>query len=924
MPSPRLLALPVLLSALTLGCAAAPPASTADEAPAPSAAGVPALPLVPPSDATGLVPIAPGERHLYRLDSAAGRWLSVELWQREADLSLRVRDPAGEEIAASAVPGNWSVEVVELTVARDGRHVFEVAAPDDGRPASYRLRLVRDRPARPDDAARLAARREARELARGRRSGQVEPGAAAAALRRLLDGGVDWTAEERAEIARELGDALLAAGDVDGAAAAYRDGLDALRAPPAGALAADLLRGLALAAQDAERFDEALRSFREAAAVADAAGEHAVLGSALVDEARFLLSRGDLAGAIERAAEAAAAKSAGGDLAGEVVARLDLVTLLWMRGDPAASLLELERTTRLAEEAAVEDSDTRFRLPLIWSAHHRANGEVDRTITALERALEAAVTAGNADGEMHSRLHLGALHNQLGDYADARALLLRAAELAQAHGSASDRAAVSVQLGWAALGEGDAAAARERLLRTVEEPTLRLDSRVAALHALATAHIELAEHAAAQERLAEAVRLAAEGNLRLLTVDLRRALGSLHLDTGDLDAAAESIGQAMTGAAEVEDPLREAAAASLLARVAAERGDPAAALGYARRAIELREEVRSGIAEPSLRASFLARWRSDFELAIEMLLLLSRGQAADDPLRQAFLLSEAAHARTLSELLAEAKIDVRSGVAEHLLEAQNEAERRLSQVQRRLTLALAKAADAEQIATLEGQRWQAQRTVEAVDASIRREHPRYADLHRPRPPGVEEVQAWLDDETAVIEYALGERSSALFVVTRRDFAAYELPPAEEIADRVGTVRDLLGASALESGRLAAELEALSGLLLAPAARHLAEVDRLLVVPDRDLFYLPFEALTDPGDPSAARGGALRRWTITYLPSAAVIAHFVDARPVEWQREVLIFADPPALVVAGSAAERSGESHLVPSGGLGSLAGARRE
>lgn len=909
--------------ALAVGCAGLPRSETTP----PAGRATPAAPLPLPSAGEPAITgeIAPGERHRYRLELAAGRWASIELRQLDADLDLRLLDAAGREVAAAASPGNWSDEVVDLVAADHATYLVEVApAAGAGLGGGYRLRIAEERPARADDAARIAARRELRATARLRHQGELDAAAAAERLRGLLDEApVDWLAEEVAELRLQLGDALFAAKRMDESAAAYRAGLEAVPPPPAGVRAAELTRGLARSLEKLGEIEEARRHHRQAVAIARRAGDLAVLGSALNSEGIFFYNRKELDAAIERLAEAADVKHTAGDFKGEVTLRLNLAVMLHSGGHRGKAVAEYERAARVAREAGVKDSANRISLLRNLAVLYRASGEVEEALAALREALDVAVAAGDEAGESSLHLHLGALLNLLGDYAEARATLQRAADLARTSGSDDDRAAIVVQLGWAELGDGDAAAARELLEGGMAPAGMRADLQVALLHALGTAEMAAGDPDAARRRLTEALELAQEGGLRLAAADLHHALGNLHLEEGELVEAAAALERAAVAAEELADPLRRAAVASLLARVAAENDDPAAALEQALAAIALREEVRSRIVDPSLRATFLARWRGDFDLAIEMLMRLSRIQGASAHLEHAFRLSEAAHARTLSELLAEARIDVRRGMSPELLAAEREAQRELSLVQSELTDVLAKGDPSERLPELVEERRQAQLQVEAVQRDIRRRNPSYADIHHPQPPSVEEVQALLPGDTALLEYALGETSSVLFVVTRERFAALPLAAAGEIGPRVARVRELIGGSPLTRQVLAGELAELTRLLLAPAAEHLATVERLLVVPDRDLFYLPFETLGDPGAASPEPGGVLRRWTVTYLPSAAVLAHFVDGAPPHWEREVLLFADPPALVRT-VAALRGGGADLVPQGGLGPLPGARHE
>jgi CHAT domain-containing protein/tetratricopeptide (TPR) repeat protein len=919
-----------LLALFAIGCAVGaprPPALASAPAPAP-------LPPLPTVERAAIVDLAAGESHRYRLEAAPDRWLSIELWQRETDLDLLVLDAAGAQIASATTAGNWSDEVVDLPTGQGGTLIVEVR-PAEEHPGTYRLRLAEDRPARPDDLVRLLLRRELRDLDR-RQDQELEPQRAVSEFRRLLgEPRVDWLPEERAEIALHLGDALVDAEALGEADAAYRAGLEALPEPPSGAIAADLHRGLGGTALQERRFADADHELTRAIEIAEAAEASAVLGSALGDRASSLFDQRQIEAAIEASSAAVAAMGAAGDFQQEATMRVNLATLLTARGDRTAAQAELERARALAVAARANDPMLRSNLPLMLGVQYRTNGDVERARESFEAALAAAVETRNGWGEMHVRLHLGALLNQLGAPAEARRFLLRAAEIAETDGNVSDRAAASIHIAWADIGEGDHSAARDRLRRTLsaaggvaEGPALRVDLEITLLHALGTAEIATGDHPEAQAHLTRAIELADAKRVKLIASDLRRALAELHLATGDLAAASVAAGEAAARAEEVADPQRQAAAASLLARLAAESGRPAEALERVLHAIALREDVRSRIVDPSLRASFLARWRSDFDLAIEMLMRLSQVGDAQRHLRSAFRLSEAAHARTLTELLAEPRFKIERGVDPVLLAAAHEAGRRLSQVQNELTTALAAETPAERVAELEAQRWQAHREVEAVDNDIRRHHPAYADLHRPRLPEVEEVQAWLPEGTTLLEYAIGERSSVLFVVTRDRFAALPLPAAEEIRGRVAAIRDLLGAPPLARGRLAAEIADATRLLLAPAAGHLAGAERLLVVPDRDLFHLPFEVLADPDDARAAPGGALRRWTITYLPSAAVLAHFTAKRakpPGPDEQEVVLFADPGALPAPVTEALRgAGGGLLVPPGGLAALPGARRE
>src|SRR4029077_18861668 len=98
------------------------------------------------------------------------------------------------------------------------------------------------------------------------------------------------------------------------------------------------------------------------------------------------------------------------------------------------------------------------------------------------------------------------------------------------------------------------------------------------------------------------------------------------------------------------------------------------------------------------------------------------------------------------------------------------------------------------------------------------------------------IQALLDGDTALLEYTLGEKSSAFFVVTRERVEWYPLPPAAQIGDRAARLGRLLSRpDSLRAALYAQEAWRLYQDLVAPAAALLAGKPRLVIVPDRSLY-----------------------------------------------------------------------------------------
>jgi CHAT domain-containing protein len=184
-----------------------------------------------------------------------------------------------------------------------------------------------------------------------------------------------------------------------------------------------------------------------------------------------------------------------------------------------------------------------------------------------------------------------------------------------------------------------------------------------------------------------------------------------------------------------------------------------------------------------------------------------------------------------------------------------------------------------------------------VQAEIRSRSPRYAALSQPQPLSLRAVQQQvLDDDTLLLEYALGDERSYVWVVSNKDYVSYELPARVEIERTARRIHELLtarlridrshddrravgglsprdatsppsnvGQTGVEYWQEAARL---SEMLLGPIGKRLAG-KRIVVVLDGALQYVPFAALPVPGrNPSVP---LIVEHEIVSLPSASVLA-----------------------------------------------------
>jgi CHAT domain-containing protein/Tfp pilus assembly protein PilF len=316
------------------------------------------------------------------------------------------------------------------------------------------------------------------------------------------------------------------------------------------------------------------------------------------------------------------------------------------------------------------------------------------------------------------------------------------------------------------------------------------------------------------------------------------------------------------------------------------------------------------------RSRYRAWYVSYYEAYIHT--LLKQGQK-----QRALEFLEATRARTMLEMLTRAHIDLRQGADRETL-GREQSLRRLLQAKTEARLRLVTSQHTqEQLSRLDQEIEDTLMQERDVEAQLRSKSPGYAAVLEPTPLTAKEIQSLLDDDTLLLEYALGEERSLLWAVSSNSVEVYELPPKSKIEDaarnvyRVLTLRELKRSpsSELDTPQAQKQYEVasrrLSQLILQPVA-DLIGTKRLLIVSDGALHYIPFSALPIPHT-SARLTPLIVEHEIVNLPSASVLAE------IRRQREgrprplgiVAVFADPVFDVADVRVLHASNQAPLTP-------------
>lgn len=382
-------------------------------------------------------------------------------------------------------------------------------------------------------------------------------------------------------------------------------------------------------------------------------------------------------------------------------------------------------------------------------------------------------------------------------------------------------------------------------------------------------------------------------------------MAGVYRELGETQKATDSLNEALEITRRIGDLSGEAATLSMMAQVERDQGK----LVDARRDIETAltsvESLRVSLKDRKLRTSFFASVRKYYEVYIDVLMRLHKENPAGGFDVAALKASENARARSLLESLMEASAEIGQGADPTLVARERTLRKLISDKAEQQLRLLSGNHTEEQAKSMSKDLDALTAEYEQVQTQIHQNSPRYSALTHPVSLGLQEIQSRLvDPETVLVEYALGEEKSYVFLVSATSLKTFELPARAEVEKASRDVYDLVTASDRvvanetldqRTKRLdqansdyAASAATLSRMLLGPLASELKS-KRLLIVGEGILQYVPFAALPDP----SAQAPLIAGHEVINLPSASVLGVLrseTKDRP-RATKTIAVFADP---------------------------------
>jgi CHAT domain-containing protein/tetratricopeptide (TPR) repeat protein len=802
--------------------------------------------------------ISGGDTHAYQLRLDAGQFAHIVVEQRGIDVAIRVYGSDAQQTAEVDGPsGMQGPEAVYLVAETTGTYRVEVRALEEKAPrGSYEVRLKEVRQATAQDKNLMAAQRVYAEGDRARRLG---------------------TKEGRQEAIRKF----------DEARGLYRAGGERRSE-------ADTLHGIGYMYATLGDKLKALEYYNQALPLRRMVGDRSGEAYTLTNMGVVYDSIGEKQKALDHYGQALPLWKAVGDPLGEGATLSNLGNLHSGLGETQKSLDYYQRALPL--QRSVGDRNGEARTLTNIGISYDALGEMQKALDYYRQALPLWKVVADRSGEALILASTGVAYATLGEKQKALDYLNQSLELRRTVGDRRGEASTLNNLGavYNSIGEG-----RKALDYYGQSLALRRavgDRRGEAytLNNLGVVYEALGEKQKALDYFNQSLVLRRTVGDRSGEANTLTSLGVVYYSLGEWQKALDYYNQALPLSRAAGDRGWEATTLRHLARLERDRGNLAAARKLMSDALPLVESLRAKVAVQELRASFFSTVRDHYELYIDILMRSHKSEPSAGHAAQALQISERARARSLLELLAEAGTDIRQGVDPQLAEREHSLRQRLnSKLEYQIRLLSTKHTP-EQAAAVAAAIPALTAELEEVQGYIRTASPVYAALTLPQPSTLSEIQQRvLDPETLLLEYALGEERSYLWLVSQTSLSSFILPKRAEIEAAAVALTRLLseGSTPEEFDRQAI---AMSRMLLAPVASHLGR-KRLVIVAEGALQYVPFAALPRPPTPGRATAPTplVATHEIVSLPSASTLISL--RRQVAGRRppakRLAVFADP---------------------------------
>ena len=603
---------------------------------------------------------------------------------------------------------------------------------------------------------------------------------------------------------------------------------------------------------------------------------------------------------------------------GEMRILISLDIQLRRIGEPQAALEYASQAIQIAR--ALEDRYQEANLTIGFGIRYRGLGDNQKALDSFQQARQLFKALSAGYGEAIAVYHIGTTLKRIGEYQDALRYLDEALAVLSSAGDRRNEVQTLNSIGQIHRALGDKQKAVELHNRALEIARNRksVDLEAYSLGNLGNVYFDLGDEQKALEFYEQAVKLARVVGDGLGEADALKMIGDVAFSLGDHKKALDNFEQSLHLYQSIWERDREAQTLYSLAQVNHALGNLDQARKQIEKSLDIRESLRANLVSQQLRETFFTSAQRSFDLYIDLLMQAHKRNPAAGHEAAALQASERGRGRSLLELLFESQADIRQGVPPNLLELERSLRRQISDKAAARTSLLSNKRTQAQTAFFDKEIAELTSRQREIEVQIRQSSPRYAALTQPQPLSAGEIKQQLDDNTVLLEFALGEKRSWLWAVTRSSIDSYQLASGNEIESIARRVYELLIARQPRKGETDDQYEAriknaettfqtesatLSQMLLGQIGERLQQDwkgKRLAIVASGALQYIPFAALPISRVGDQVKGGdtqsveaLITQHEIVNLPSASVLATIrrETAGRKGAQKTLAVIADP---------------------------------
>ena len=288
-------------------------------------------------------------------------------------------------------------------------------------------------------------------------------------------------------------------------------------------------------------------------------------------------------------------------------------------------------------------------------------------------------------------------------------------------------------------------------------------------------------------------------------------------------------------------------------------------------AIDIINDMRGNITIEEFKTLFTNTKVEVYDRMIQLLLKKYKslsGYTYEKSLLEAFGYNEQSRSRAFLDMLGNRKMESKSAQDNDLLEEEQLLKLKIQQLSVQLSNTQLRTTRHQ----LNNELVSAQHEYDNLLQKIKLSNNEYATVMSVDPKSIQEIQSKLDNTTAIIEYWMGEESLISWVITKEKISASTINiPRKDLQREITACRRAISLHVADV--VSESLKKLNNILISPIQDKLAGYKNLIIIPHRDLHFLPFQALE-----LTTNKFLVEQYIISYSPSASILYYCLSKTP----------------------------------------------